>query len=593
MQTPLAFYEERINQYSAEFEKLKHRSLLVSIARLASFIALAWSVWQWIQEGTVIYKIFTAGFLVLFIGFIRIALTLSDKKKLLEKLLFLNRNEAGVLKYQPNQFDNGITFTSNDNYAGDLDIFGANSLYHLLNRTTTHHGAQALAGLLQQSLLKKEAIEQQQEAVRMLGTQKELRQLITAHGLLHEEKEGNLHDVASWLRWPPILHGKKGPNALRLLVPSFNIGSIIFYLFTGNYLPLLAGYFIGWCVIGAFAKQINRQHTMLGKKQSILDQYAAILRLFNGVDKGSSTLLQREQATAAEAHRAIKKLSRLSGLFDQRINMLVLIFLNGFFLYDLQCMWSLENWKAVNKDRFDKWIACVGAIEVLNSLATFAFNNPAYHWPAVNTSGLSVAGKALAHPLIPAAECVANDFTMGVQEQLVLVTGSNMSGKTTFLRTVGVNLLLAQCGAPVCAGSFAFTPMNILSSIRVSDSLQEHTSYFMAELKRLKHIVRHVQEQGSPALVLIDEILRGTNSEDKTHGSEMFIKKLLQYNCLTMFATHDLSLSKLEAELPGQLSNYCFESIIRDGELIFDYTLQRGVAKNRNASFLMQKMEII
>ncbi|WP_315815436.1 MutS-related protein [Paraflavitalea speifideaquila] len=135
--------------------------------------------------------------------------------------------------------------------------------------------------------------------------------------------------------------------------------------------------------------------------------------------------------------------------------------------------------------------------------------------------------------------------------------------------------------------------MNILSSIRVSDSLQEHTSYFMAELKRLKQIIRHLQERSTPALVLIDEILRGTNSEDKTHGSEQFIKKLLQYNSLTMFATHDLSLSVLEQELPGQLSNYCFESIIRDGELIFDYTLQRGVAKNRNASFLMQKMEII
>lgn len=593
MQTPTAFYEEKISQYSTELQGIQKRSLLVSVARLASFLALAWSIWQWVQQGGNTYKIATFGFLVLFIVFIRIALTLSDQKKLLEKLLFLNRNELGVLQYQPNQFDNGVAFTSNDNYSGDLDIFGPNSLYHLLNRTTTHHGTQALAGLLQQSLLKKQAIEEQQQAVQTLSTQKELRQLITAHGLLHEEKEGNLHDVASWLRWIPILHGKKGPNTLRILVPAFNIGSIFFYLFTGNYLPLLAGYFIGWCIIGAFAKQINRQHAMLGKKQSILDQYAAILKLFSGVDKANAPLLQREQATAAEAHQAIKKLSRLSGLFDQRINMLVLIFLNGFFLYDLQCMWALENWKAANKDRFAKWIDCVGTIETLNALATFAFNNPAYYWPAINTSGVSIAGKGLAHPLIPAADCVANDFTIGVQERLVLVTGSNMSGKTTFLRTVGVNLLLAQCGAPVCATGFSFTPMNILSSIRVSDSLQEHTSYFMAELKRLKQIIHHIQEHDTPALVLIDEILRGTNSEDKTHGSEMFIKKLLQYNCLTMFATHDLSLSVLEKELPGKLNNYCFESIIRDGELIFDYTLQRGVAKNRNASFLMQKMEII
>lgn len=593
MPTPAAFYEERITQYSRELQKVQDRGLLVAIARLASFVALAWSVWQWIQEGSTLYQFFILGFAVLFILFIRIALTLSDKKKLLEKLLFLNRNELGILQYQPNQFDNGQAFASHDNYSGDLDIFGPNSLYHLLNRTTTHHGRQALGRLLQQSLLGQQAIEEQQQAVKTLAPQKELRQLITAHGLLQEEKEGNLQEVASWLQWPPVLHGKKGANVLRLLVPAFNAASIGFYLFTGNYLPLLAGYFIGWCIIGAFGKQTSRQHAMLGKKQSILDQYAGILKQFSEVDNGNAALLQREQTLAAAAHQAIKKLSRLSGYFDQRSNMLVLIFLNGFFLYDLQCMWALENWKAANKNRFDKWINCVGTIEVLNALATFAFNNPAYHWPAVQTRNLSIAGKGLAHPLIPAAECVANDFTMGLDERLVLVTGSNMSGKTTFLRTVGVNLLLAQCGAPVCAAAFSFTPMNILSSIRVSDSLQEHTSYFMAELKRLKQIITHLQQHTTPALVLIDEILRGTNSEDKTHGSEMFIKKLLQYNCLTMFATHDLSLSVLEKELPGQLSNYCFESIIRDGELIFDYTLQRGVAKNRNASFLMQKMAII
>jgi ABC-type Na+ transport system ATPase subunit NatA len=593
MQTAQAFYKEQISRYSLQLQQAKKNSAIVSIARLASFVAVAWSAYRWIKEPDITWKIATIGFSVLFILFIRIALTLGDKKKLLEKLLFVNNNEAGVLQNQPNQFNNGQAFMSNDNYSGDLDIFGINSLFHLLNRTTTEHGTQALAGLLQQSLLDKKAIEEQQEAVKALSEQKELRQLLTAHGLLHEEKEGNLHDVDAWLQKPPVLKGKTWVNVVRLLVPAYNIGAIIFYFFTDNYLPLLAGVFIGWVFIGVFAKQITHQHTLLGKKQSILEQYAIILKLFSGVNPGSSALLKQQQAIAAEAHLSIKKLSRLSGLFDQRINMLVILFLNSLFLYDLQCMWSLESWKAAHKDRFAKWIDCVGAVETLNALATFAFNNPAYPWPVVNATGLSIAGKGLAHPLIPAEECIANDFTMGMQEQLVLVTGSNMSGKTTFLRTVGVNLLLAQCGAPVCATAFAFTPMNILSSIRVSDSLQEHTSYFMAELKRLKQIIRHIQQHNTPSLVLIDEILRGTNSEDKTHGSEQFIKKLLQYNCLTMFATHDLSLGKLETELSGRLSNYCFESIIRDGELLFDYTLQRGIARNKNASFLMEKMEII
>jgi DNA mismatch repair ATPase MutS len=167
-----------------------------------------------------------------------------------------------------------------------------------------------------------------------------------------------------------------------------------------------------------------------------------------------------------------------------------------------------------------------------------------------------------------------------------------MSGKSTFLRTIGVNVLLAQCGAPVCATSFECTPVTILSSIRISDSLQEHTSYFMAELKRLKLII-DVLDTLQPSLVLIDEVLRGTNSNDKTHGSEALIRKLVDSNALTLFASHDLSLSTLEHELAGLLSNYCFESRIENGELLFDYKLHPGVARNKNATFLMEKMGII
>jgi DNA mismatch repair ATPase MutS len=267
--------------------------------------------------------------------------------------------------------------------------------------------------------------------------------------------------------------------------------------------------------------------------------------------------------------------------------------LNNLFLYNLNCMIALEKWKESNKKLFPEWIEAVGSMECLNSLAGFAFNNPDYTYPSPAAGRqLFIETTKMAHPLIPPAERVPNDFTVGRNERLILVTGSNMSGKTTFLRTAGVNLLLAQCGVPVCAASFSFTPMQILSSLRISDSLQEHTSYFMAELKKLQQIIRQLQT-GQPALVLIDEILRGTNSEDKTHGSEQFIYKLLGYHCLALFATHDLSLGKLEKEKPGLVSNYCFESVIENDELHFNYRLQQGIASNRNASFLMKKMEII
>jgi DNA mismatch repair ATPase MutS len=254
-------------------------------------------------------------------------------------------------------------------------------------------------------------------------------------------------------------------------------------------------------------------------------------------------------------------------------------------------VFALERWKNTYRTGFLTWIASIGSVERLNSLATYAFNHPDHAYPQPQRSpALFLEATRLAHPLIPEKRRVANDCTIGHAERLILITGSNMSGKTTFLRTLGVNLLMAQCGLPVCAATFHFTPMRLLTSLRIDDSLQEQTSYFMAELKKLQGIVRQLQT-GAPALVLIDEILRGTNSEDKTFGSEQFIRRLLGYHCLSFFATHDLSLGALEQ--PGSITNYCFESVIENEELHFNYLLQRGLARNRNASFLMKKMDII
>ncbi len=593
MENPIDFYRERVSIYQNQLGDIKGKYRLVAFLRLISFVAFLIAGYQWLSERNGFLLIIAVISIIAFVVLIRVALQLNDKKEMVEKLLFINDNEINILTHQPNGFNDAHHLASNEDHSADLEIFGPGSLFQLLNRTTTYHGTRQLAGLLQQPLISKADIEAQQEAIKVLSGQKELRQLITAHGLIHEENEGNLYDVISWLRLRPVLLGNSAIKYMRFIVPAINIAAFIYYLISDNYFPMAFGVIISWAIIGSYSKKIHAQHNLLGKKQSILEQYATILTNFTKIDSGSSRLLQQEKTMAQAAHKAIKQLSSLASFFDQRLNLLVNIFLNSFFMYDIQCLWALETWKTTHKEKFNEWIHCVGSIETLNSLSTFAFNYPEYHYPAVAENELMIAAVQVAHPLIPAKERVANDMTIGKEERLALVTGSNMSGKTTFLRTLGVNLLLAQCGAPVCATRFSFTPMNIRTSIRVSDSLQEHTSYFMAELKRLQQIIKHLQESNTPTLVLIDEILRGTNSEDKTHGSEQFIKKLLQYNCLTLFATHDLALSKLETELSGQVSNYCFESTISEGELLFDYTLRKGVAKNRNASFLMKKMEII
>jgi len=592
MPAPNLFYQEKIALYTKQLAAIQDKMRLTAWLRLLLFLGFAAGIYFISTKFTYASLFLSLLTLTGFLTLVRLSSRLAFQASLHKQLLFVNTNEWEILQGGQNRFDHGERYASGQRYLDDLDIFGLNSLYHLLNRTTTSHGSLRLAGLLGEPLLNKESIEEYQLAVKTLAGQVEKRQLLTASGLVTGEKEGSLDSVSDWLLAPGKLLRKRWLMALLWLLPASSIFFLFVYLATNNYLPLVLSVAVNWILIGFFGKYITVQHVLISRKQQVLDQYTAILHAFSKMDAGSSTRLQQLKHISSDAGMAIQKLSRLTQLFDQRLNMLVTLLLNSLFLYDIQCMISLEKWKEQNKAHFAGWIQCVGDLECINSLAGFAYNNPDYAYPQVEQGTSMIEAIQTAHPLIPEKERVANDFSIGKTDKLHLITGSNMSGKTTFLRTIGVNLLLAQIGACVCAASFRFVPMSILSSIRISDSLQEHTSYFMAELKRLHQIVLELQK-GKPALVLIDEILRGTNSEDKTHGSEQFIRKLLQYDCLVLFATHDLTLSKLEQAFPGTIANHCFESSIRQDELFFDYKLQTGVAKNKNASFLMKKMQII
>jgi DNA mismatch repair ATPase MutS len=566
---------------------------LLSLVRLLLFAGIVYIIYLLTIEFTTPLLLLSLVVLAAFLVCVNFYFRLKDHRILWEKLGWVNTNELGQLRNELNDFADGSGFLDSDNYLDDLDIFGKKSIFHVLNRTTTSHGTKTLTGLLRNSLLSVDSIKEQQQAIRALAPQTSQRQLLTAKGLLAGEKEGNLDSIQSWLETEPVLYRRKGLRIVINLLTVFNLFGIFYYLSSNNYTLLLAGVLVSWMITAFFTKKIDLEHELIARKQNILDQYAAILAVFNTVETVDSPLLQQVQTRTHKAHKAIRQLSKLSSFFDQRINVLVKTLLNAFCSYDLRCLAALERWKIDNKAAFPDWIEAVGNIECLNSLATFAFNNPDYIYPEPSPeTGLFIEASRLSHPLIPAGSRVANDFSIGRSERLILISGSNMSGKTTFLRTIGVNLLLAQSGLPVCATAFSFTPMYLLTSLRISDSLQEQTSYFMAELKKLRSIVHRLQT-GKPALVLIDEILRGTNSEDKTHGSELFIRKLIQYHCLSLFATHDLSLGQLEKELPDTISNYCFESVIEADNLHFNYQLQRGIARNRNASFLMKKMEII
>ena len=591
MTSPKKVYNEHLSKYSETLHRVTRTLGIISIFRFVSFVLTCYLVYNALKKPDDIIILGSVFTLIAFIISVRLAFRFQDRKRLVEKLIYVTVNELKILGGGLNQFDNGGKFLDPHNYTGDLDIFGSGSLYGVLNRTTTSHGSEMLSSALQQPLMTDELITAYQQAVKTMSAQTDTRLLITAHGLLNEEKEGNLRDIRTWLQEKNKMAQMKWLQVVRFAVPVFNIWAFYYYLDTDKLGPVLIGLAVAYSIIIAFSGYIASQHKLLTKKQAILDQYAAILRIFGKTDVGDAQLLSDLKSEVLNADHGIHQLAKLSSMFDQRLNLVVIILLNGFLLYDIQCMLKLEQWKEKYKNKFDNWIEIVGRIELLNSLGGFAFNNPAYTYPLVHNK-MEIGAAAIAHPLISSERNVANSLETGRDEQLIILTGSNMSGKTTFLRTLGVNLVLAQCGAPVNAAKFVFKPMMILTSIRVGDSLQENTSYFMAELKKLRRII-DILETGEPALVLIDEILRGTNSDDKTFGSEQFIRKLINYKCLTLFATHDLTLSVLENELTGQVKNYCFESVIKDGELIFDYTLQQGVASNKNASFLMRKMGII
>ena len=603
------FYESAIHSDNDRLRSIRRKSNGLSLLRLLLFGALVFSLWFLFRQFSVGWLILSIAEAAGFIVCVNLYFRLKDQRALREKLIFVNSNEKGLLGGGANDFPDGRGLLDPDNYLDDLDIFGPASVFHVLNRTTTLHGEAALSGLLRQSLLSVEGIRRQQAAIRVLAGQTDLRPLLTAKGLMTGDRKANLHSLTGWLNMEPSVYHRKGLRIGIGLLTMANLGALLYSFSSNNYTPLVIAIVVCRLLTGYFSKSVSRQHQLISNKQPIFEQYADILLVFSTADTGNSPVLQQLRSRSQDAHTAIRRLSRLTSFFDQRMNLLVNLVLNSLAFYDLQCMVALERWKARYKAGFPGWVEAVGQIECLNSLATFAFNHPEYVYPlpveeeAADAAGpgdaagpargrLLIEAAQLAHPLIPADRRVANDFSIGRDEKLILVTGSNMSGKTTFLRTIGVNLLLAQCGAPVCAGAFTFTPLQLLTSLRISDSLQEQTSYFMAELKKLQRII-HQLETGTPALVLIDEILRGTNSEDKTYGSEQFARKLVNYPCLSLFATHDLALGQLEQDLPGEVVNYCFESIIEGGDLHFNYRLQKGIARNRNASFLMKKMKII
>ena len=503
----------------------------------------------------------------------------------------------------------------------DLDVFGPHSLFQYINRTCTQPGKHRLAHWLGKHLERKEEIIRRQEAVSELAPELKFRQRFRILGLLYKGKAADETELCQWAESPSIFRSRKLLRLLPVLVTGANL--ICLALVMAGILSASIYGIIWTCFVIAgfgFTGKVTKMQAIYGKKLQILSTYAALLHLMEKQPAQATLLKEIRQQIDGEKRKASHSISRLNKLMDeldQRNNVFMYVILNGLFFWELRQIMRIEAWKEQYAAELPGWLDAIGQMDALNSLATFAYNHPDYIYPKIvqaerkgkgnlnkeeesnseteapinAPSSFRLRAEALGHPLMNRDRCVRNDIDMVKRPFFIIVTGANMAGKSTYLRTVGINYLLACIGAPVCARQMEICPARLITSLRTSDSLNDNESYFFAELKRLKLIIDKLQA-GEELFIILDEILKGTNSMDKQKGSFSLIKQFMTLQANGIIATHDLLLGTLIDLFPDDIRNYRFEADITDNELTFSYRLRPGIAQNMNACFLMKKMGI-
>ncbi|MFZ1808669.1 MAG: hypothetical protein WAU36_15660 [Cyclobacteriaceae bacterium] len=583
------FYITRKSEFNKIGEALKKTIQKIAWARTGVALLFFYIVYLAFLNTSYWYALIPI--IILFVFLVSWHGKIQARHDLYSKLEKLNQLELEVLENKYSEFNDGKAFVNPHHaYSYDLDLFGSGSLFQYLNRCGTAIGEKKLAEDLLMAQPTTDSIIKRQEAVKELAQDVEFRQWFWAQGhLLHNSTMEN-EGMFNWLKEPDVLLGKTLYKILLVLFPIISIALIGLTIYDTIYFPLLFLFGgVQWIFISFKSKEVTKAELALFHHKVLFDKYAQLMNKIADAKFTSSHLLEI-QDEAKDASVRIKKFSQLVNAFEARKNDIASMFGNSLYLYDLQCLYRLEKWRSINKLMVKGWLDKLAEVDALNSLGTFHFNNPDNFFPILQDD-LGIQSDDMGHPLIASKGRVNNSFKMG-PENIMLITGANMAGKSTFLRTAGVNLILALSGSSVCAKHFACPLISLHTSMRATDSLVDHQSYFYAELSQLKGIMEEVRS-GKPMLVLLDEILRGTNSKDKQEGSIGLLNQFVSHDVLLMLASHDVVLGELEKKFPTSIRNYCFESEIENNELTFDYTLHQGVANKANATFLMQQMGIL
>jgi hypothetical protein len=599
---PRVIYDERLAKHRAEAAKLRAKERLVSIGRIVFFVAavlvaiLRFSGWIAIP---------IAAFLVLIVAHDRL---IRRRRSVEAAAKFCERGIERVSgTWQGKGFDGSNFAAEHHPFAGDLDLFGKGSLYELLCIATTAAGRATLARwLLHPGDVNAAEVRERQAAVSELRDRIYLREAIfvTAAEVANEVEEAKLDE---WSREESLLgRGERlasivitalaviafaigVPSLVSRLVNATNPGAMPVYSPFAS-LPLL----LMIIVVGVFARsvaaRVARVVSAVERREPALALLAGLLPVMERQSFAAPRLIALRSAlerNGVPASRQIERLRKLVALLDARRNQFFAPFAL-LFLWTTNIAFAIERWRLESGAEIVAWIDAIGQVEALLSLSSFSFEHPTFAMPEVIDGDALFDGDAIGHPLIPGDLRVANDVRIGGDLRLLIVSGSNMSGKSTLLRAIGINTLLALAGAPVGAARLRVTPMSLGASISLNDSLSEGASRFYAEILRIRDILR----MPPPLLFLLDEVLGGTNSHDRRIGAAAIIRGLVTRGAIGLATTHDLALAQIADDLAPGAANVHFEDHIENGAVMFDYRMRPGVVTKSNALELMRAVGI-
>jgi DNA mismatch repair ATPase MutS len=591
VENPSVFFQNELDKARLSEKEVQQNFNTLAAARLLVFFLIFVSIWLVNKTGETAILFGTLILTVLFFVLMKKQQAAKRERNFQRNLQTVNEDELERLEFRFKRTDTGVQYQEkNHSYATDLDIFGEYSLYRLLNRTRTAEGSKRMANWLKNHAPLEEIL-MRQKASEEFKRQPHLRQKWEATALLHEHAAQQVGAFRSWA-------SETLPTELQSSL-KWRYWPIVTLLIAGLY---VANVLPGWVLLMSLAwhavllkrfqeaiQSITNRTTALG---FTLTAYSELLEQGESAPYRSRWWNERK-ALISGSSTALKKVGGLFEKLDYRNNVFFSLFVGIPSLWDLHFIAGLEKWKASHHAHLNDWLNALADTEAISSLAGHSFAYPEYTTPQVTwDNGVNIEAKNLGHPLIPQEKRISNNFSMTGMGQTILVTGSNMSGKSTFLRTIGLNIVLAQAGAVVSATQFFCTPVRVFSSMRTQDSLEENTSSFYAELKRLRQLLEMADEANeTPVFYLLDEILKGTNSADRHRGAEALIRQLYPKKSAGFVSTHDLELGEWGAN-QDYVHNFHFRSDVEDGKLHFDYKLHEGICRSFNASELMKMMGI-